>query len=110
MFDAGVNETLCTRCAHREVCTYKQDFLDIIKAIENATITRDTPDGKITSKKVIHYDFISGISVGLQVPPKLDGNLSLNPVGITSSMNGIHFATGLRGLPYSGLITGNKEE
>lgn len=64
MFDAGVKETLCTRCAHREVCAYKQDFLDIIKAVENAAVTRDTPDGKITSKKVIHYDFISEISVG----------------------------------------------
>ena len=48
MFDAGVKETLCTRCAHREVCAYKQDFLDIIKAVENAAVTRDTPDGKIT--------------------------------------------------------------
>lgn len=64
MFDVGVKETLCTRCAHREVCTYKQDYLDILKAVENATVTRDTHDGKITSKKVIHYDFISGISVG----------------------------------------------
>ena len=51
MFDAGVKETLCTRCAHREVCAYKQDFLDIIKTVENAAVTRDTPDGKITSKK-----------------------------------------------------------
>lgn len=64
MFDAGVKQTLCTRCAHREVCIYKQDFLDIIKAVENAAVTRDTPDGKITSKKVIHYDFIREISVG----------------------------------------------
>ena len=54
MFDVGVKETLCTRCAHREVCAYKQDFLDIIKAVENAAVTRNTPDGKITSKKVIH--------------------------------------------------------
>lgn len=76
MFDAGVKETLCTRCAHREVCTYKQDYLDILKAVENAAITRDTPDGKITSKKVIHYDFISGISVGCKYHQKLDGNLS----------------------------------
>ena len=64
MFDVGVKETLCTRCAHRDVCAHKQDYLDILKAVENATVTRDTPDGKITSKKVIHYDFISGISVG----------------------------------------------
>lgn len=47
MFDVGTKETLCTRCAHREVCTYKQDYLDILKAVDNATVTRDTPDGKI---------------------------------------------------------------
>lgn len=64
MFDGGVKETLCTRCAHRDVCAHKQDYFDILKAVENATVTRDTGDGKITSKKVIHYDFISGISVG----------------------------------------------
>lgn len=63
MPDAGV-KTLCTLCAHKEVCTYKQDFIDIIEAIENASITRDAPDGKITSKKVINYDFVSEISVG----------------------------------------------
>lgn len=63
MLDTGV-KTLCTLCAHKEVCTYKQDFIDIIEAIENAFITRDAPDGKITSKKVINYDFVSGISVG----------------------------------------------
>lgn len=55
MFDDGVKKNLCTLCAHREVCMYKQEFLDILKAIENAT----TPQ-----KKVIQYGFISGISVG----------------------------------------------
>lgn len=58
-----VKETLCTHCGHREVCIYKQDFLDIVNAIENASVVRDTPDGKITSKKVIHYDFIGEISI-----------------------------------------------
>ena len=62
MPNSEVKETLCTRCAHREVCIYKQDYIDIIKAIENATVTQDTPDG-ITSKEVTQYDFISGISV-----------------------------------------------
>ena len=55
MFDGGVKETLCARCAHRDVCAHKQDYFDILKAVENATVTRDTGDGKITSKKVIHY-------------------------------------------------------
>ena len=63
MPNSEVKETLCTRCAHREVCIYKQDYIDILKAVENATLTRDTPD-VIASKKVTQYDFISGISVG----------------------------------------------
>jgi hypothetical protein len=62
MFE-GVKEPLCTRCVHREVCTYKQDYLDILKAVENTSVIRDTPDRKITSKKVICYDFISEIAV-----------------------------------------------
>ena len=57
MIDA-IKEVSCTLCAHREVCAYKQDYIDILKAVENMAITKDTADG------VIHYDFISGISVG----------------------------------------------
>ena len=64
MLDTRVKKTLCALCAHKEVCTHKKDFLDIIEAIENASITRDAPDGKITLKKVIDYDFVSEISVG----------------------------------------------
>ena len=51
MPDTGV-KTLCTLCAHKEVCTYKQDYLDFIKAIENATTNAS------------HRDFIGAISVG----------------------------------------------
>ena len=63
MFHVGTKKTLCTLCAHQDVCVYKQDYLDILKAVENASVTRGTPDGKIESKKVIHYDFIGEISV-----------------------------------------------
>lgn len=62
MPNSEVKETLCTRCVHREVCTYKHDFIDIIKAIENAAVTKDIPD-EIVSKKVTQYDFIGGIIV-----------------------------------------------
>ena len=62
----GVKETLCTRCEHREVCIHKFDYLNILKAVENArvSVVKETPDGGFSSKKVIDYDFISGISVG----------------------------------------------
>ena len=62
MPNSEVKETLCTRCAHREVCIYKQDYLDILDAVENAIVVKDIPD-EIILKKVIHYDFINGISV-----------------------------------------------
>lgn len=39
MFDE-VKEILCTRCAHIEVCAYKQDYLDILKAVENTKVVR----------------------------------------------------------------------
>ena len=62
----GVKETLCTICAHREVCIHKFDYLNIIKAVENArvSVVKDDSDGGFSSKKVADYDFISGISVG----------------------------------------------
>lgn len=62
----GVKEALCTSCEHREVCMYKLDYLNILKAVENARVSSitDTQDGGFSSKKVANYDFISGISVG----------------------------------------------
>lgn len=62
----GVKETLCTSCQHREVCIYKLDYLNILKAVGNARVSdvKDTQDGGFSSKKVADYDFISGISVG----------------------------------------------
>lgn len=62
MPNSEAKETLCSRCAHQEVCIYKQDYIDILNAVENAAVIQDTPDG-ITSKKVMQYDLISGISV-----------------------------------------------
>ena len=62
----GVKETLCTRCMHKDVCAYKLDYLNILKAVENArvSVVKENTDGGFSSKKVADYDFISGISVG----------------------------------------------
>ena len=62
----GVKETICTRCEHREVCIHKLDYLNILKAVENArvSVVKENTDGGFSSKKVADYDFISEISVG----------------------------------------------
>lgn len=59
-----VKETLCTHCAHRQVCIYKQDYLNIIKAIENVVVEKTSIDGKgVQFKKVSDFDFISSTSI-----------------------------------------------
>ena len=60
MVDTGVKESLCTRCIHKDVCSYKHDYLDIVKAVENVTVTRNM----YCVKKVIDYDFIGTIHIG----------------------------------------------
>lgn len=46
MVNTSVKEPLCDRCVHKNVCAYKQDYLDVLKAVENATVARDTSDEK----------------------------------------------------------------
>ena len=41
-----VKETLCTHCAHREVCIYKQDYFNTIKAVENTVVEKTSIDGE----------------------------------------------------------------
>lgn len=59
----GVRETSCTRCVHRDVCMYKNDYLNILKAVTGATISELSSDGKMSVKKVESFDFISRIDV-----------------------------------------------
>ena len=55
MLDTGVKETICTHCIHREVCKNMTDFLNILKAVENAAM-------RVSRAEIC--DFISEISVG----------------------------------------------
>ena len=32
--DGAVRETLCSSCIHRDVCTHKDDYLNILKSLE----------------------------------------------------------------------------
>lgn len=32
--DGGVRETICTNCIHREVCMYKQRYLEYLDEVE----------------------------------------------------------------------------
>ena len=32
--DEGVRETLCSSCSHRDVCTHKDDYLNMVKSLQ----------------------------------------------------------------------------
>lgn len=32
--DEGVRETLCSSCSHRDVCTHKDDYLNMVKSLD----------------------------------------------------------------------------
>ena len=59
----AVKETACTRCVHRNVCIFKNDYLEVYNAIQNAVVTKEAKDGKVSLKRVTDYDFIRNISV-----------------------------------------------
>ena len=65
MNDIGSKETLCTHCLHRDVCAYKNTYLEILKAISDVSISESCLDEKeAQNKKVSSYEFISDIRVG----------------------------------------------
>lgn len=56
----GVRETLCVRCVHREVCTYKDAYLSYLKTLmkfnneysdDISFVKKDDPDCKFFSRK-----------------------------------------------------------
>lgn len=58
-----VKETLCTRCEHRNVCKYMQDYLKVVESVYNANVCFENEDGKHCMKKVTNYDFIGEIKI-----------------------------------------------
>ena len=62
--DIGSKETLCSRCIHKVVCAYSNDYLSILKAVSEARIPQPGSNGDGSDyKKVIDFDFIGDISV-----------------------------------------------
>lgn len=59
----AVKETICIRCAHRNVCAYKDKFLSVIEAVSKTTVTKELPDGTVAVTPIENFDFIEDISI-----------------------------------------------
>lgn len=42
-----VKETLCTHCAHREVCSFKDEFLRAIEAVNEVSVGRPSKEPNV---------------------------------------------------------------
>lgn len=68
----GVKENICTRCAHRNVCAYKDDCLSVIEAVSRATVNKQLPDGTVEVKPIKNFDFIEDVSITCRYYYNLD--------------------------------------
>lgn len=80
-----VKETLCTRCEHRIVCKYKEDYLKIIESVNNASVCLKDEDGKHCMKKVTDYDFIEEIKVRCKYYSCIYDNATISTRSISSN-------------------------
>lgn len=53
----------CVDCIHNSVCRYKQDFLDICKAVSESTVTKQLGSLGMSSKGVALYDILDEIVI-----------------------------------------------
>lgn len=56
-------ETQCTHCVHRNVCKHKADFLDIVSAVDEATVHKSEDDNRVLMKKITNYDCFGEVIV-----------------------------------------------
>ncbi len=54
-----VRETRCTRCEHRKVCSFKEQFLNAQKAVDEVTVHT----GDKSSKYLRDFDWIKRVEL-----------------------------------------------
>ena len=78
--DEGVRETLCSSCSHRDVCTHKDDYLNMVKSLqemfykfpenERGFMYLRDPDCKFYSKELSIPRFLTQNMI---IPENADG-------------------------------------
>lgn len=58
-----INAVSCSTCVHNQVCSYKEDFLDVCNAVLDANVHKHEGNGKIRTTNVTNYDFLDEIVV-----------------------------------------------
>lgn len=56
-------ESLCTRCAHLSVCSYRDEYLNLQEKIDNLEITMIEPDGATYYTKLQNIPWIRPVEL-----------------------------------------------
>lgn len=52
--DGGVRETLCSSCSHRNVCAHKDDYLNMVKSLQEMFYKfPENSDAKSCAKMIV---------------------------------------------------------
>lgn len=83
--DEGVRETCCSSCSHRDVCAHKDDYLNMIKSLEEmfykfpenkrAFMRLRDPDCKFYSKELAMPRALLTQSIGIPENMEVPSNL-----------------------------------
>lgn len=56
-----VEETLCTNCNHREVCSLTDQYLKAQKAVDDISVTLGHDGNKVSFKRLRDFDWIKRV-------------------------------------------------
>lgn len=56
---SGVQETMCSRCSHLQVCSLKEQFLNAQKAVDDVMVTV----GERAAKRLRDFDWIKRVKL-----------------------------------------------
>lgn len=63
MYSGTYEETMCTNCLHREVCSLSNDFLKAQKKVDDVSITLGHHENQVTFKYLRDFDWIKRVKL-----------------------------------------------
>lgn len=77
----------CVDCIHNSVCSYKQDFVDICRAVSETSVMKQLGSQGMSSKKVLVYGILDEIVIKCK-HYYASSKLSVDSNGVTFHLSG----------------------
>lgn len=93
----GVKEACCSRCAHLEVCAYKEQLLKAQEAVDKAAIYTQKEDGAVKELRLSNISWIKPVELScthfLDRKPQITNRFDTTPIpcDVNSITGGTNF-------------------